>query len=188
MNDKDSSSVIQYLADRAAIQEVLAQYFRGLDRCEKELVRSCFTDDVHVHYDERPPVSGIDAVMAHFRTFARMENSEMKVTTHFMGNLNIKYIRDDVAETETNAIAFLVEPADVMAMRSLRYIDRLRRDEKGWRVSYIARTITKVRERVGYPARDPEEILPRLTAWLLATDQARGRAGPVMTRSRSSSC
>ena len=44
--------------------------------------------------------------------------------------------------------------------------------EKGWRVSYIHRTITKVRERVGYPAHDPEEILPRLTAWLLATDPA----------------
>ena len=135
MNDKDASSVVQYLADRVAIQDVLARYFQGLDRCDRELVRSCFTDDVHVHYDKRPPVSGIDAVMAHFRTFQRMEKGEMKVTTHFMGNLNVKYIRDDEAETETNAIAFLVEPADVMAMRSLRYIDRLRREENGWRIS-----------------------------------------------------
>ncbi len=135
MNDRDAASVVQSLADRAAIQDVLARYFQGLDRCDKALVRSCFTDDVHVHYDQRPPVSGIDAVMAHFRTFQRMEKGEMKVTTHFMGNLNVKYIRDGVAETEMNAIAFLVEPADVMAMRSLRYIDRLRRDDKGWRIS-----------------------------------------------------
>jgi ketosteroid isomerase-like protein len=135
MNDKDFSEVVQYLADRAAIQDVLVSYFRGLDRCDRELVRSCFTDDVHVHYDKRPPVSGIDAVMAHFRTFARMEKGEMKVTTHFMGNLNVKYIRDDTAETETNAIAFMVEPADVMAMRSLRYIDRFRRDQNSWRIS-----------------------------------------------------
>ena len=135
MNDKDVSSTVQYLADRAAIQEVLVRYFQGLDRCDREQVRSCFTDDVHVHYDKRAPVSGIEAVMAHFRTFGRMERGEMKVTTHFMGNLNVKYIRDDVAETEMNAIAFLVEPADVMAMRSLRYIDRLRRDANGWRIS-----------------------------------------------------
>jgi ketosteroid isomerase-like protein len=135
MNDKDSSEVVQYLADRAAIHDVLVSYFRGLDRCDRELVRNCFTDDVHVHYDKRPPVSGIDAVMAHFRTFDRMEKGAMKVTTHFMGNLNVKYIRDDTAETETNAIAFMVEPADVMAMRSLRYIDRFRRDQNSWRIS-----------------------------------------------------
>lgn len=135
MNDKESLSVVQHLADRVAIQEVLVRYFRGLDRCDRELVRSCFTDDVHVHYDKRVPVTGIDTVMGHLRTFQRMEKGEMKVTTHFMGNLNVKYIRDDVAETETNAIAFMVEPADVMAMRSLRYIDRLRRDQNGWRIS-----------------------------------------------------
>ena len=73
MNDTDASSRLQYLADRAAIQDVLARYFQGLDRCSKDLVRSCFTEDVHVHYDKRPPVNGIDEVMAHFRTFQRME-------------------------------------------------------------------------------------------------------------------
>jgi ketosteroid isomerase-like protein len=135
MNDTDAASRLQYLADRAAIQDVLARYFQGLDRCSKPQVRSCFTEDVHVHYDERPPVNGIDAVMAHFRTFQRMEKGLMKITTHFMGNLNIKYIRGDTAETEMNAIAFMVEPANVMAMRSLRYMDRLRRDDEGWRIS-----------------------------------------------------
>ena len=39
---------------------------------------------------------------------------------------------------KTNAIAFLVEPgkgADMVSMRSLRYIDRMRRQENGWRIS-----------------------------------------------------
>ena len=43
-----------------------------------------------------------------------------------------------MAETETNAIALLVEPeaaADLVAMRSLRYLDRMRRQENGWRIS-----------------------------------------------------
>ena len=133
--DADSSSDLQYLSDRAAIQELLVRYFQGLDRCDQQQVRSCFTDDVYVHYDERPPVSGIEAVMAHFRTFDRMKKGQMKVTTHFMGNLNVKYVRGDTAETEINAIAFLVEPSDVMAMRSLRYLDRFRRDQNGWRIS-----------------------------------------------------
>ena len=141
MNDTDASIRIQYLADRTAIQDVLARYFQGLDRCSKELVRSCFTEDVYVHYDKRPPVNGIDAVMAHFRTFQRMDQGLMKVTTHFMGNLNFKYIRGDTAETEMNAIAFMVEPANVMAMRSLRYMDRLRRVGDGWRISDRAHTL-----------------------------------------------
>ncbi|MGZ5730051.1 MAG: hypothetical protein ACXWI8_22875, partial [Burkholderiales bacterium] len=38
----------------------------------------------------------------------------------------------------TNAIAFLVEPSegpDLVSIRSLRYIDRMRRQENGWRIS-----------------------------------------------------
>jgi hypothetical protein len=53
----DVSIDLQYFAARAAIQDVLARYFHGLDRCDPQEVRSCFTDDVHVDYDERPPVN-----------------------------------------------------------------------------------------------------------------------------------
>ena len=47
---------IRYLLDRAAIQDVIARYFQGIDRCDPDQVRSCFTDDVQAHYDERPPI------------------------------------------------------------------------------------------------------------------------------------
>ncbi len=128
----------QYLIDRAAIQDLLARYFSGLDRCNKEQVRSCFTDDVHAHYDQRGTTRGIEALMNGFHTFKRMAEGRMKVTTHFMGNLQIKSIEGDIAETETNAIAFLVAPGEgegQIAMRSLRYIDRMRREKDGWRIS-----------------------------------------------------
>jgi len=125
---------IRYLLDRAAIQDVLARYFQGIDRCDPDQVRSCFTDDVQAHYDERPPIRGIKELMAGFRTFQRRKEGTMKITTHFMGNLNIRLIRGDMAETETNAIAFLVDPDDRVNMRSLRYIDRLRRDGDGWKI------------------------------------------------------
>jgi hypothetical protein len=62
----------------------------------------------------------------------------MKITTHFMGNFNILRIERDTAETEINAIAFLVEPKDGMdqvAIRCLRYLDRLRREKSGWKIS-----------------------------------------------------
>ena len=134
----ESSSSIQYLMDRAAIEDLLRRYFQGLDRCNPEQVRSCFTDDIEAHYDHRPPSRGIEELMSGFQTFRRMKEGRMKVTTHFMGNLNISLLQGDVAETETNAIAFLVAPgegAGQVAMRSLRYIDRMRRQENGWRIS-----------------------------------------------------
>ena len=134
----------QYLLDRAAIYELLARYFQGLDRCARDQVRACFTDDVHAYYDARPPVKGIDALMDTFRTFKRMATGSMKVTTHFMGNMTISKLDGDVAETETNAIAFLVEPGDPtdrLSMRSLRYLDRLRRLADGWRISARIHTL-----------------------------------------------
>ena len=135
---------IQCLLDRAAIHDVLARYFQGIDRGMRDQVRSCFTDDVQANYDGRSPVRGIDALMDSFLAFRKQEAGEWKVTTHFMGNLNINLLEGDVAETETNAIAFLVlrgEPTDQVAMRSLRYLDRLRRVEGGWRISERQHTL-----------------------------------------------
>ena len=132
------STEIQYLMDRAAIQELLVRYFQGLDRCSPEQVRSCFTDDIRAHYDQRPPTRGIEELLNSLQNFNKLKQGKMRITTHFMGNLNISLLQGDLAETETNALAFLVEPGDGtdrVAMRSLRYIDRMRRQEDGWRIS-----------------------------------------------------
>jgi hypothetical protein len=62
----------------------------------------------------------------------------MRITTHFMGNFSLLRLGAGVAETETNAIAFLVEPADGadhVNVRSLRYLDRMRRQRDGWRIA-----------------------------------------------------
>ena len=78
------------------------------------------------------------------KTFKRINAGEMKITTHLMGNLNFNLLEGDVAETETNAIAFLVRPkelTDRIAIRSLRYLDRLRRVGTGWRISERRQTL-----------------------------------------------
>src|SRR5262245_41384058 len=132
------STELQYLMDRAAIQDLLVRYFQGLDRGSPEQVRSCFTDDVRAHYDKRTPTRGIEELMESLQNFNKLKEGSMRITTHFMGNLNITSIQGDVAEAETNALAFLVEPGDGtdrVAMRSLRYLDRMRREKNGWRIS-----------------------------------------------------
>ena len=67
-----SSSEIQYLMDRAAIQDLLTRYFQGLDRGSPEQVRSCFTDDIQAHYDKRTPTQGIDEMMDSLRNFNKL--------------------------------------------------------------------------------------------------------------------
>jgi hypothetical protein len=101
----ERSTEIQYLLDRAAIQDLLLRYFHGLDRCDPVQVRTCFTDDVQAHYDHRPPAKGIEEIMRGFRTFKRIPESKLKMTTHFMGNLNIRQLEGDLAETETRVDA-----------------------------------------------------------------------------------
>ena len=129
---------IQRLLDRAAIHDVLVRYFQGIDAAKPDQVRSCFTDDVRAAYDGRTFVQGIDALMGSFLAFKNKASGQWKATTHFMGNLSFNLLRDDIAETEAYAFACLVTPStptDKVALRSLRYLDRLRRTNDGWRIS-----------------------------------------------------
>jgi len=134
----ESPSDIQYLIDRAAIHDLLTRYFQGLDRGSPEQVRSCFTADIRAQYDKRTPTRGIEALMDSLANFNKLKEETMKITTHFMGNLSFGRLEGDVAETESYALALLVEPAngaDRVAVRSLRYLDRMRREAGGWRIS-----------------------------------------------------
>lgn len=146
------SSDIQYLLDRAAIHDLHARYFQGIDRNDPDQVRSCFTGDVVARYDGRSalrsgspsPARGIDALMDALLTFKKKASGEWKVTTHFMANMNFAILGGDVAETEINAIAFIVLAGDgpeQVAMRSLRYLDKLRRTDAGWRIAERVHTL-----------------------------------------------
>ena len=164
---------LQYLLDKTAIHEVLTRYFQSLDRCLPNQVRSCFTDDVKAYYDGRAPLHGIENMMASMNTFQKLASGERLASTHFMGNLNMHLLEGDVAETETYAIAFLVLPGkpERVAMRSLRYLDRLRRvgrvknesNESGeWRISERRHTLDWSTEASTTFA---ATLAQRLTAW-----------------------
>lgn len=135
---------LQRLIDRAAIQDVLARYFQGIDAADKDQVRTCFTDDIRAAYDGRGSAENIEELMNTFHAFKNKASGAWKATSHFMGNLSFMLLRDDVAETETYAIAFLstTHPSgDRIVMRSLRYLDRLRKTKDGWRISERIHTL-----------------------------------------------
>jgi hypothetical protein len=140
----ESSVDLRRLLDRAAIHDLLVRYFQGIDAANQDQVRSCFTDDVRAGYDGRAPVEGIDALMGSFRAFRNRASGQWKATTHFVGNLSFKLLRDDSAETECYAFACLVTPgaaSDRLTVRSLRYLDRLRKTPDGWRISDRVQTL-----------------------------------------------
>ena len=142
---------LAYLIAKDDIKEVLARYFQGLDRSDRAQVKDCFTDDVVSHYDGRSSMRsgdssarvGIDALMNSLVTFDRHQSGEWKITTHFMGNFSLLSLEDNLAQTETNAIAYIVTDehgTNTVTMRSLRYLDRLRKTPQGWKI--CARTHT----------------------------------------------
>ena len=138
------STDLQQLLDRAEIHDVLVRYFQGIDAADPGQVRTCFTDDVRAAYDGRTFVEGIDALMSSFHAFKNRASGAWKATTHFMGNLRFNILEDRVAETETYAFAYLVTPdtpTDQVAMRSLRYLDRFRKTQDGWRISDRVHTL-----------------------------------------------
>ncbi len=158
---------LQYLLDKTAIHEVITRYFQGLDRYLADQVRSCFTDDVKAFYDGRPPLHGLENMMAHMNTFQQIDSGERLASTHFMGNLNVHLLEGDRADTETYAIAFLVLPGkpERVAMRSLRYLDRLRKvapDTGEWRISERRHTLDWATES---SATFAAALAQRLTAW-----------------------
>jgi hypothetical protein len=120
------------LAERA-IQRVLTQYSRGVDRFDFEAVRACYwpdgTDD-HGSF-----VGGVDD----FITFVQTSLLRFERTAHFLGNMLIDVdLAADLARAETYAVAFhryadaAGHPTDMWA--GLRYVDRFERRDGQWRI------------------------------------------------------
>jgi hypothetical protein len=126
------------LLARAEIHDVIVRYFVSLDRGEREPVRRCFTEDVIATYEAAPAMRGVQAVMTYLeRHFAGLESGERLVSMHFMGALAYEHIDEANAETETQAVAWMgrpAQPANLIAVRGLRYLDRFHRTKDGWRI------------------------------------------------------
>jgi SnoaL-like domain len=118
------------LTDRAAIQDVLLRYARGVDRRDLDLVASCFLPDAS--YEGALASGTIADALARLRDrLARYDS-----TMHFIGNQLIE-ITGDVARSETYAIAYhrlAEEGAAKLFTVGVRYLDELVRAGTGWRI------------------------------------------------------
>lgn len=120
------------LLDRQAIHDTVLRYCRGIDRLDRELVRSCYHPDAT---DEHGPFSGtVDEFLAWvWPLLARYD-----ATMHLVAN-HLAELHGDVARVETYGIAYH-RSSDPDPRRNLtvgfRYLDRFERRESGpWRIA-----------------------------------------------------
>lgn len=118
---------VQALLDRAAIQDVLLRYARGVDRRDLAIVAACFAPEAA--YDGALARGTIaQALPALARAFTRYAS-----TMHFIGNQLIE-LDGDRARSETYTVAYhrLLEPPPRDRTVGIRYEDELARTGSGW--------------------------------------------------------
>jgi hypothetical protein len=123
---------LQRLLDEQSIRELLARYCRGVDRCDTELIASCFHPDAcddHGNWLARG-----DGVAGHIVGLVKPGAAR---AMHFMGNVLIE-IEGDIAYSEAYVLAYRSFERDGQACtrtRALRFVDRHERREGVWRIS-----------------------------------------------------
>jgi len=123
-----AEAALQALLDRAAIQDVLTRYARGVDRRDLALVRSCFTagatyDGSLAHGTIADALAALPVALERYtRTF------------HFLGNQTID-VTGDAAKSETYCLAHHEIRGGGRNVVAIRYEDALVRcDDGAWRI------------------------------------------------------
>jgi hypothetical protein len=144
MSDAPNNDALRELVDERAIRQVLLRYCRGIDRMDRDLVRSCYHAGAEDHHgsfrgDVDAFIEWVWRLLAHYDS-----------TMHFIGNLLVEFDPNshDVASAETYGCAFhRGDPSDPKRnlVTGFRYIDRFERRAGGWRIARRVATTEWVR-------------------------------------------
>jgi hypothetical protein len=148
--DRNLEAKLQEIVDRHEIWTLLLRFARGLDRMDREMVRSCYWDDaVEDHYTFIGTPDGfIDW------TFAYMESSN-SVQHHGITNHFCEIDGDDAqSETYYSFIGVNLEPPHVLSVG--RYVDHFQRREGIWK---NANRVTMVEKNFALDASPDDALL-----------------------------
>lgn len=128
-----AASDIDVIQAERAIQRVLTQYARGVDRCDEALLRECYwpdsTDD-HGSFKG----NGHDFAAWVVGLLAKVFTS----TQHSLSNTRIELgLDDDLARVESYVVARHVTRGEApqLVEAGARYLDRFSRRDGEWRIS-----------------------------------------------------
>jgi hypothetical protein len=166
--DEYLKSKLRELVDRQEIWAVVLRYARGIDRLDRELVRSCYWDDaIDDHYAY---IGGPDYFID--TTFAGCRATSV-VQHHGVSNHFCEIDGDNAyAETYYTFIGANIDPPHLLSMG--RYIDHFQRRDGVWKFANRATIIEKNFSLTEHPS----------DAIILAGDTG---AGPLLTATRDRS-
>ncbi len=130
--DAEKESRLLELLDERDVHEVLLRYCRGVDRCDVELIDSCFHPDARDDHGNWM-CSGREIAKIIVDRVLPGDASAM----HFLGNVKIE-VDGDTAYAESYLLAFRAyrpKGRPVTRTRALRFVDRLERRDGKWRIS-----------------------------------------------------
>ncbi len=147
--DAQLEAKLRDLIDRQAIWDVVLRYARGIDRLDRELVRSCYWDDAiddHHSYVGSPDFF-IDVTFADARATSVVQH-------HGLSNHVCEIDGDDAhCETYYTFIGNNIVPPHLLSMG--RYIDHLQRRGGIWKYANRVTVIEKNFSLTEYPG-DPQ--------------------------------
>jgi hypothetical protein len=128
--------LIDELNSRAEITEVVLAYVRAIDRCDEDLLRSCF------HPDSRHRHGAFEGSSADFCGFAIAVCRQVEATHHQLGPVSIE-LDGDVAFAETYFTSHhrfgAVPPTGGQPHEDRfmggRYVDRFERRDGMWKIA-----------------------------------------------------
>lgn len=119
-------------AVEAAIRQTLYRYCQGVDRCDRELIVSCFTPGCPVDY-----VGIHEGTIETFVDFVLASHRELRAHSHLIGNV---LVDDDGGQVRSEAYGSIVlwkstvAGASEVVIRN-RYLDRWEEHEGSWRIA-----------------------------------------------------
>jgi SnoaL-like domain len=130
----DEVAAVRDLLDREAIRKVYVQYARGINRADRDILKSIYHEDAYVdHGNYRGPASG-------YATTKRGGDA-FPVSSHNFAQADIQ-VDGDTAHSEMYCIFYYVKRNDELerlraGVMLIRYLDRLeRRDGRNWRIAF----------------------------------------------------
>jgi len=131
MNSNLESKLLE-LIDEREIRQVLLRYFRGVDRCDVDLIDSCFHDDASD--DHGNWIKHGSEIAPHI---VALVSPGAAKAMHFVGNMLIE-VEGETAFAESYVLAYRAYERDGVPctrVRAVRFVDRLQKRDGMWRIS-----------------------------------------------------
>jgi hypothetical protein len=126
---------LERLTAEMHIRKKMADYCRGIDRADGELIRATFHDDAIEDHGE-----GFRGDPDGFVEFALNRGRDVLGAMHTLHQINVLELTSELARVETYCVAHRILPGpDVPILETLgiRYLDRFEnRSDVGWRVAH----------------------------------------------------